>query len=68
MIGTIKAFLKKKKKIANFFYLFAGITFRNFGFTKLIAGIYFRDRKMYKDFAGIKFRGCLKKHFFRDLF
>ena len=42
---------------ANFFCEdFAGIKFRQFGFTEDFAGIDFRELSLTKDFAGINFR------------
>ena len=39
-----------------FFGHFAGINFREFGFTEDFAGINFRELSLTKDFAGINFR------------
>ena len=36
--------------------IFAGINFREFGFTEDFAGISFRELRLTKDFAGINFR------------
>jgi len=36
--------------------IFAGIKFREFGFTEDFAGINFRELSLTKDFAGINFR------------
>ena len=42
---------------ANFFFgHFAGINFRELGFTEDFAGINFRELSLTKDFAGINFR------------
>ena len=35
--------------------IFAGINFREVGFTKDFAGINFPKRNLYKDFAGVNF-------------
>ena len=63
-----------------FFGHFAGINFRELGFTEDFTGINFRELSLTKDFVGIyfresalqRFRGskfsvCLKKHFFHYL-
>ena len=49
----------------NFFFgHFAGINFREFGFTEDYTGINFRELSLTKDFAGINFReGALYKDF-----
>ena len=45
---------------------FAGIIFRELGFTKDFASINFRERDLYKDFSGINLSFDLK-HFLYDL-
>ena len=46
-----------------FFRYFAGIDFRELGFTEDFAGIHFRELSLTKDFAGINFRESAPKDF-----
>ena len=57
--------------------IFAGINFREFGFTEDFAGINFRELSLTRDFAGINFResalfkdfaGVNSTYFFRNIF
>ena len=55
--------------------IFAGINFRELGFTEYFAGINFHEFSLTKDFPGINFQRfcrsrfnvCLKKYFFNGL-
>ena len=60
-LQLVSDYLKEKFSreliFANFFFgHFAGINFRELGFTEDFAGINFREFSLAKDFAGINFR------------